>query len=112
MNIPDFSLGTSLTEEQLAFFDDHGFIRFRSVANHEECDALSNVLAQLSDTWNEEGKKTALGIPIQWGLKPDGRRYVQRLAYSSHYSKVVADFCTSDRFEPVRALCGKDARLA
>ncbi len=112
MNIPDFTLGSELTEEQLTFFDEHGFIRFRSVANEAECVALSDALEQLSDQWNEEDRKTALGIPIQWGLKPDGKRYVQRFAYSSHYSKVVADFCTSDRFEPVRELCGSDARLA
>ena len=112
MNIPDFTLGKALTDEQMAFFDAHGFIRFRSVASEEECVAISQALERLSDQWNEEGRKTALGIPIQWGLKPDGKRYVQRFAYSSHYSQVVADFCTSERFEPVRRLCGEDARLA
>ena len=112
MQIPDFTLGTSLTPEQQTFFDTHGFIRFRNVANQQEVAALREALDQLSERWNTAGKTTALGIPIQWGLKPDGQRYVQRFAYTSHYSPVIADFCTSERFEPVRGLCGQDARLA
>ena len=43
MNIPDFTLGSALTEEQMAFFDAHGFIRFRAVANEAECVAFSRM---------------------------------------------------------------------
>ena len=112
MDIPDFTLGPSLTTEQQSFFDTYGFIRFRSVASEEECKTLTQALEDLSEQWRREGRTTALGIPIQWGLKPDGRKYVQRFAYSSHYSQPIAAFCTSERFEPVRRLCGEDARLA
>jgi phytanoyl-CoA hydroxylase len=37
---------------------------------------------------------------------------VQRFAYASHYSDPVRDFVQDPRFEPVRSLCGADARLA
>jgi ectoine hydroxylase-related dioxygenase (phytanoyl-CoA dioxygenase family) len=112
MEIPEFTLGSSFTDEQQTFFDTHGFIRFRGVASPEECDQLAMALDDLSDHWDSEGRDKVLGIPIQWGRKPDGKRYVQRYAYSSHYSPPIADFCTSERFEPVRRLCGDDARLA
>ena len=112
VNIPDFTLGSALTQAQQEFFDAHGFIRFRAVADEDECTVLTQALDDLSEQWRTEGRTTALGIPIQWGLKPDGTKYVQRFAYSSHYSKTIEEFCTSDRFEPVRRLCGDDARLA
>lgn len=112
MNIPDFKLGSRLTDEQQSFFDTHGFIRFRGIASQSECDTLCAALESLSCTWRETKRETVLGIPLQWGHKPDGSKYVQRYAYSSHYHPAVEAFCTSDRFEPVRRLCGEDARLA
>ena len=112
MDIPDFTLGASLTEEQQAFFDTHGFIRFRGVASQDECNLLCDALERLSSSWAETGREKVLGIPLQWGHRPDGAKYVQRFAYSSHYAQEVREFCTSNRFEPVRQLCGDDARLA
>lgn len=112
METPDFTLGETLTAEQQEFFDTHGFIRFRGVASLEECDTLCAALENLSTDWRGNGRETVLGIPLQWGAKPDGEKYVQRFAYSSHYSEDIQDFCTSQRFEPVRKLCGDDARLA
>jgi phytanoyl-CoA hydroxylase len=112
MDIPDFTLGTALTDEQSAFFDTHGFIRFRAVATQDECDTVAAALEDLSSRFVSEDRETVLGIPLQFGERPDGGKYVQRFAYSSHYSEGVRNFVNSDRFEPVRALCGADARLA
>lgn len=112
MHVPDFTLGESLTAEQQAFFDEHGFIRFRGVATSDECDQLCSALDALSSEWVETERESVLGIPLQWGYRPDGSKYVQRYAYSSHYSSRVREFCTSSRFEPVRRLCGAEARLA
>ncbi len=112
MDIPDFTLGETLTDAQQAFFDEHGFIRFRGVASQEECNVLCDSLERLSNEWVGKGRESVLGIPLQWGQRPSGDKYVQRFAYSSHYSQEIRNFCTSKRFEPVRQLCGQDARLA
>ncbi len=112
MQIPDFTLGPSLTEAQLTFFHTHGFIRFRGVATPAECDQLADALESLSERFTEEDRGTVLGIPLQYWVRPDGRRYVQRFAYTSHYSQSIANFVNDSRFEPVRQLCGEDARLA
>ena len=112
MDIPNFKLGKTLTDEQQSFFDNHGFIRFRGVATQGECDVLCGALDRLSHEWAATGRDKVLGIPLQWGLRPDGEKYVQRFAYSSHYATEIESFCTSDRFEPIRRLCGDDARLA
>jgi len=112
LEIPDFTLGNSLTEKQLEFFNTHGFIRFRQVATDAECDGLSQALDALSNRFAAEQRQTVLGIPLQYGERPDGSAYVQRFAYASHYSPDIARFVNDSRFEPVRALCGSDARLA
>jgi ectoine hydroxylase-related dioxygenase (phytanoyl-CoA dioxygenase family) len=112
MNIPDFTLGETLTAEQGAFFEEHGFIRFRNVASQDECDTICGALDQLSSQFVEEDRKTVLGIPLQWGSRPSGDAYVQRYAYSSHYAPDIRGFVTDKRFEPVRHLCGENARLA
>jgi ectoine hydroxylase-related dioxygenase (phytanoyl-CoA dioxygenase family) len=112
MQIPDFKLGAELTTEQQDFFDAHGFIRFRGFASQAECDGLAAALESLSSRFTAEERDTVLGIPLQYGERPDGSRYVQRFAYASHYSPAVASFVNDARFEPVRMLCGEDARLA
>ena len=44
MQIPVFTLGSEITEEQKSFFDEYGFIRFRKVATDEEVDGLLEAL--------------------------------------------------------------------
>jgi phytanoyl-CoA hydroxylase len=112
LQIPDFVLGDELTEAQQHFFDVHGFIRFRDFASQAECDTLATALDTLSSSFVADKRDTVLGIPLQFGERPDGSRYVQRFAYASHYSEPVSDFVNDSRFEPVRMLCGTDARLA
>ena len=112
MHIPDFELGAQLTAEQQDFFDTHGFIRFREFASPHECDTLAHALDTLSERFAAEDRDTVLGIPLQYGQRPDGQRYVQRFAYASHYSEDIAAFVREPRFEPVRQLCGAQARLA
>ena len=112
MQIPDFTLQDTLTPDQASFFEDNGFIRFRNVATQGECDTICAALDQLSDQFVQAERKKVLGIPLQWGARPSGDRYVQRYAYSSHYASDIHDFVTDGRFEPVRLLCGEEARLA
>ena len=112
MHIPDFTLGSTLTAPQRAFFQAHGFIRFRGVGRAAECDALASALDTLSARFTMEDKATVLGIPLQYGERPDGSRYVQRYAYASHYSREISTFVNDPRFEPIRQLCGATARLA
>lgn len=111
MQIPDFRLGESITEEQRSFFEEYGFIRFRSVATVEEVDGLLEALHALECRFIAEERKTVMGTPLKYGIGPDGERIIQRFAFASHYSDWIHDFVTDKRFEPVRLFIGDDARL-
>ncbi len=111
MHIPDFTLGSTLSEEQRAFFDAHGFIRFRGVASHEEIDGLLAALAALEAELLAEGRQKVLGTPLRFGSDPSGAPFIQRFAFASHYSPAISAFVRDPRFDAVRLFIGETARL-
>jgi len=112
MDIPVFSLGDRITQEQREFFDTFGFIRFSKVASDAEVDRLIEALEALEARFVGEERDKVLGTPLKWGQREDGSSFVQRFAFASHYSKTVSEFCNDPRFEPVRMFIGEDCRLA
>jgi ectoine hydroxylase-related dioxygenase (phytanoyl-CoA dioxygenase family) len=111
MEVPTFTLGDEVTQEQRSFFDTHGFIRFGSVASHEEVDLLLEALSALETSFIAEERKTVLGTPLKWGTKDDGSQFVQRFAFTSHFNETISSFVNDPRFEPVRRFIGAEARL-
>jgi hypothetical protein len=111
VHIPDFTLGSTLSEEQRAFFDAHGFIRFRGVASHEEIDGLLAALAALEAELLAEGRQKVLGTPLRFGSDPSGAPFIQRFAFASHYSPAISAFVRDPRFDAVRLFIGETARL-
>ena len=107
-----FTLGNTITAEQLLFFDTYGFIHFRSVATDAEVDMIIQEMKKIEDQFRQENKTHVMGIPIQWGTSDDGRAFINRFAYTSEYSDIIRKFVTDERFEPVRKLIGENARLA
>ncbi|MEE2829881.1 MAG: phytanoyl-CoA dioxygenase family protein [Myxococcota bacterium] len=111
MDIPVFTLGESISDEQRSFFDTHGFIRFGQVASHEEVDRLVEALEALEARFRAEERSKVLGTPLKWGQAKDGEPFIQRFAFASHFSKTISEFANDPRFEPVRLFIGEDARL-
>jgi len=111
VDIPDFTLGDEITEEQREFFELHGFIRFRGVASEAEVDGLLDALQALEARFIAEGRKKVMGTPLKFGNRLTGDPFIQRFAFTSHYSSHIHDFVSDRRFEPVRAFIGDDCRL-
>lgn len=106
-----FTLGETLTEEQEAFLDHYGFVHFKGVASAGEVAAILSEMERVEARWLDERRQSVYGIPLFWGRTPDGRPYLQRLAFTSVYSDVIRRFVRDARFEPVRRLVGEDARV-
>ena len=106
-----FTLGETITAEQAAFLETHGFIVFAQVASPEEVEALCAAVEEVQAGWLAEGRRSVNGIPIFWGKDVDGAPFVQRFTFTSMFSEVVRDFVRSPRFEPIRQLFGEDARV-
>lgn len=114
MNLPlntRFDLGPSLTDEQKAFLDTHGFLHFRRVASPEEVAMICEEMDRIEARFIAEDRKFVFGIPVFWGKGLGGRRWVQRFAFSSTFSERIKAFVRDQRFEPIRALFGEDARV-
>jgi ectoine hydroxylase-related dioxygenase (phytanoyl-CoA dioxygenase family) len=111
VQIPDFVLGDRLTPEQTAFFDEHGFIRFRSFASISEIDRLLEALDALEARFVAEERVKVMGTPLRYGRRPDGQPFIQRFAFTSHYAPAFHEFVSLPRFEPIKRLIGADARI-
>jgi ectoine hydroxylase-related dioxygenase (phytanoyl-CoA dioxygenase family) len=111
VQIPDFTLGDTITPEQLAFFDEYGFVRFRAFASLEEIDRLLEALDALEARFVAEQRAKVMGTPLKYGRRPDGRAFIQRFAFTSHYAPAFHEFVSLPRFAPIKQLIGADARI-
>jgi ectoine hydroxylase-related dioxygenase (phytanoyl-CoA dioxygenase family) len=111
MHIPDFTLGESITREQREFLDEHGFIRFAGVASQAEVDGLRTGMAEIEAAWLAEGRTHVCGIPVKYGRRADGTRYVNRFAFASRHSERFRRFLADPRLDAVRRLVAEDARI-
>jgi len=99
------------TDEMREFLDVHGFIRFRGFATLDEVQALRDDLQRIEREWLAEGREEVNGIPIKFGVDEDGRRFVNRFAFTSLFSPWLHNFLKDPRFEVVRQICGDDFRI-
>ena len=106
-----FVLGPTITAVQHAFLAAHGFLLFDRVASDGEVAALREAVSDVSQRVVADGLRHVRGVPVWIGGDPDGRRTVQRLAFTSTFSPVIEAFVRDARFEPLRTLVGEGARL-
>ena len=87
-----FTLGDSLTDEQLAYFADWGYLHFEAFASLDEVEALRGGMKAVQAQWLDEGREKINGIPIKWGQDVGGDKMVQRFAFTSQFSPAFHDF--------------------
>lgn len=108
---PSFPWTGTFDDEQRAFLDEHGFIRFRAFATPDEVQMIRDELARVQQGWIDEGRESINGIPIKYGVDDEGQKFVNRFAFASHFSEKLAAFFDDPRWEVVRTICGPDYRL-
>lgn len=106
-----FRLRGHVTPIQHAFLDRHGYLVFDRVAAPAEVELLLAEIRRIQDHLLAEGRTRVNGIPVWFGRDPEGKPFLQRLAFTSLFSDALAAFVRDARFEPVRQLVGADARL-
>jgi hypothetical protein len=99
------------TDEMRRFLDEHGFIRFRKFASMDEVQALRAELLRIQDEWVAEGREFVNGIPIKFGTDEDGKKFVNRFAFTSQFSPWLHEWLKDDRWELVRRICGEGFRI-
>ncbi len=106
-----FTLRGEITPLQQAFLDRTGYLVFDRVASTEEVDTILAEVERVEAKLIEEETRTLFGVPIWFGRNPDGKRWLQRMGFTSVLSEYLSGFVKHDRFEPVRRLIGDDARI-
>src|SRR6185312_5754211 len=86
---PLFTLGEILTAEQKAFFEKYGFIHFKSFLNKDAVQQVIRATEDVQAQWINEEREKINGVPIKWGSDVDGKKIVQRFAFSSLFSPVL-----------------------
>lgn len=106
-----FTLGPEITEEQRAFLDHYGFLHFRGVATLEEVEVIRAEQDRLEQRWLEAGTTFINGIPLFFGKNAEGTKAIQRIPFTSRYSKPIENFVRDERFKALPSLVGEGARL-
>jgi hypothetical protein len=106
-----FHLGPAITPLQQAFLDRYGFLVFDRVATRGEVEGILAEIDRVEAELLAAGTRTVYGVPLWFGLDPDGREYLFRMGFSSVHSAYLGRFVRDARFEPVRRLVGEDARI-
>lgn len=107
-----FKLGETLTDEQIAFFDKHGFIHFDGYATKEEVTDMLKALKEVETRWIQNNVEKINGTPIKYGKDVDGSPIVHRFAFTSLHSDVFHEFASSPRLKALKKLLPKGARIA
>lgn len=106
-----FTLRGPLDAEQRDFLDSFGYIHFRAFATPAEVEMIRGELGAIEAAWIAERRLAVNGIPIKYGRRPDGTRFVNRFAFTSHFSPKLRAFLADERWEAARNACGAQFRL-
>lgn len=97
--VPDFTLGEQLTEEQVDFFHKNGFIVFRNFISQERVQLYLSEGKRLEEKWIQEKVDKINGIPLKYGKDENGAPTIQRLCFSSLYSEPLHQLVCEPRLQ-------------
>ena len=108
-----FELGDAVSEEQLAFFKDHGVIVFRNFLQNKQVVTYIAEQQRLEAKWLAEKKEKVNGIPLKFGKDDKGNTTIQRLCFSSLHSEPLQQLLADQRLQALTAfLHPYDGRIA
>src|ERR1700761_2663501 len=85
-----FVLGDQLTEEQLNFFNENGFIHFKNFLPKETVALYLSEISRIEKEWLAEGVDKINGIPLKFGKDEEGNKMIQRFCFLNKYSPEFA----------------------
>jgi hypothetical protein len=108
---PHFTLGETLTAEQIEFFNKHGFIHFKNFFTNDTVHSIIDASLQVQKKWIESDLKKVNGVPIKYGKDIDGSPIVQRFAFINQHHSALSGLLLDPRLKGLLELAGDGARL-
>jgi ectoine hydroxylase-related dioxygenase (phytanoyl-CoA dioxygenase family) len=106
---PVFDFTSPLTNEHISFFEEYGFLHFRNFINPETVVLFQQEMKAIEAKWVAAGIEKVNGVPIKYGYDTEGKKIVQRFAFSSQHSQVLHEFLQDPRFPTLFELLGPGA---
>jgi phytanoyl-CoA hydroxylase len=94
-----FSLDNNLKQEHIDFFQKNGFIQFKKFIDRQTVLLLLEEIENVQQFLIKNSFKKVNGIPLKFGLDENNSLFIQRLAFTSQYSKPLSDFLNRDKFK-------------
>ena len=95
----NYSLGDTITEEQIDFFSEHGVIIFRNFLSKDQLNECINELKRIEQLWLSEQRDKVNGIPLKFGMDEKGDKTIQRLCFTSLYSDFLKQLLQDARLK-------------
>ncbi len=99
-----FTLGNSITPEQLDFFNEQGVIIFRNFISPELVQEYISEIFRIETLWLEEKREKVNGIPIKFGKTESGDTMIQRFCFSSQFSNALSHLLNDERLNALTSL--------
>jgi hypothetical protein len=106
-----FTLANQLTDEQINFFNQHGFIHFKNFINPETVSSIIDASNEVQQKWIDNDLQKVNGVPIKYGKDLDGSPIVQRFAFINQHHQTLSGLLLDPRFNGLLQLAGDGARL-
>ncbi|MFW0718583.1 phytanoyl-CoA dioxygenase family protein [Pedobacter sp. N23S346] len=108
---PTFTLSEKLTEEQIEFFNIHGFIHFKNFITKPTVDSIIQASKEVQKDWINADVRKINGVPIKYGKDINGEKIVQRFAFINQHHKTLSGLLMDPRLSALLPLAGDESRL-
>ncbi len=103
---PKFTFKEELTDEQVKFFNENGFIHFKQFFDTDKVQKSIDGLMNLQSKWIAENRMMVNGVPLKFGFDEHNNKIIHRFAFTSMYSKEFEELVTDTRIEKFNQLLG------
>ncbi|HVA98521.1 MAG TPA: phytanoyl-CoA dioxygenase family protein [Bacteroidia bacterium] len=108
---PRFTLEEKLTEEQISFFEEQGFIHFEKFISKEKVQELIKAAQDVEDRWAADKREKVNGVPIKYGIDENGKTIVHRFAFLSLHSQAFHELLQDTRIPALFPLLQAPGRI-
>lgn len=99
-----FPESASLTQEQTLHFRKYGFLHFKGFIDKETVGAFLQSINEVQRLLIDNNMQKVNGIPLKYGKDEGGQPFIQRIAFTSLYSRLLSDFLQDPRIQCLSAL--------
>jgi hypothetical protein len=107
-----FTLEEAVTTEQIDYFNKYGILQFKNFIPQNTVRNFIQEIERVQHFLIQNEVKKVNGIPLKFGKDEWGNTIIQRLAFTSQYSKTLSDFLKDPRLQTLgKLLAPFDARI-